>query len=149
MQRSMESLDPRKQRAQINRNRPISRQDQPGRKQCKKDHGGNAPDEGRRRSQCSLQPCGITCGILHLSQALGQAPLSEFPGIEQALFGEVDALHVWCIGGGGTADPGCDHNRVGLEDDSVVDNLVNCEGDQVVVLDDGTLVRGAPVEQPR
>lgn len=77
----------------------------------------------------ALHPFTFSTSIpaLHLPQAFGQTPLAKFPGIKQTLFGEVDALHVWCIGGGRTANPRSDHDRVGLEDDSVVNDLVNCE----------------------
>ena len=86
---------------------------------------------------------------LHLPQALGQTPLAELPGIEQALFGEVDALHIRCIGGRGTADSRSDHDWVSFEDDAVIDDFVNGKRDQVVVLDDSALVRGAPIKRPR
>ena len=86
---------------------------------------------------------------LHLPQALSETALAELPRIHQTLLGEVDVLHVGRIGGGGAADSRSDHDRVGFEDDSVIDDLVDSEGNKVVVLDDGTLVGGAPVEYLR
>lgn len=66
---------------------------------------------------------------LHLPQSLCQTPLSELPGIHQSLFRQVDALHVRRIGGRCTADTRGNKDGVGLEDDTVVDDLVNGEGD--------------------
>lgn len=66
---------------------------------------------------------------LHLPQSFCQTPLSELPGIHQSLFRQVDVLHVRRIGGRCTADARGDEDGVGLEDDTVVDELVNGEGD--------------------
>lgn len=94
-------------------------------------------------------PLDNTIHSLHLPQALGQTALAELPRIHQTLLGEVDVLHVGRIGGGGTADPRGDHDGVSFEENSVVDDLVDGEGNKVVVLDDGTLVGGTPVEHLR
>lgn len=45
----------------------------------------------------------------------------------------------------GTADALGDNQRVRLEDDAVVDDLVDGEGDEVVVFDDGAFVDGLSV----
>lgn len=82
---------------------------------------------------------------LHLPQTLGQTPLAKLPGIEQTLFGKVDVLHIRCIGGRRTADSRSDHDWISFKDDTVVDYFVNGKRDQVIVLDDSALVRGAPI----
>jgi hypothetical protein len=61
-----------------------------------------------------------------------------------ALFAEVDASYgdVLCRG---LADALDDDGGVGFEDDAVVDDLVDGECDEVVVLNDCSLVDGLPV----
>ena len=81
----------------------------------------------------------------HLPQTLGQPPLSKLPGIKQPLLRQIDILHIRRIRRRGTADARGDQNRVRLEDNTVVDDLVDSQGDEVVVFDDGAFVRGASV----
>lgn len=82
---------------------------------------------------------------LHVSQTLSQTPLAKLPSVHEALFGEVDVLHVWRIGGGCATDTRGDHDGVGLKDNTVINGFVNSEGDKVIVLDNGTLVGSTPV----
>jgi len=60
-----------------------------------------------------------------------------------ALFAEVDSAQVHVLAGS-LADALDDDSGVGLKDDAVVDYLVDSEGDEVVVLDDGSLVDRLP-----
>lgn len=78
---------------------------------------------------------------LHLSQSLCQTPLSKLPSIEQALLWQVDVLHIRRIRCRGTADTRSNKDGVGLQDNTVIDNLVNRQGHQIVVLNDSALVR--------
>lgn len=70
---------------------------------------------------------------LALSQTLpypvGQLGLAELRQVVDALFAEVDAAEVDVLGGG-SADPLHDDGGIGFEDDAVVDDLVDGEGDQ-------------------
>jgi hypothetical protein len=59
--------------------------------------------------------------------------LSKLPEVLDALLAEIDVFHVGSILGGGLGDAAGDHDGVGFEDDAVVDDLVDCEGDEVVV----------------
>lgn len=97
-------------------------------------------DETPQRSSTaahSLQP---------LSETLRQSSLTKLPGIEQTLLGQVDALDVRHVVRRRTADARGNKDGVGLEDDTVVDDLVDSQGDEVVVLDDSALVSRAPME---
>lgn len=71
---------------------------------------------------------------------LGLAQLGE---VVDALLAEIDAtdLDVLC---GGLAHALDDDGGVGFEDDAIVNDLINGEGDEVVVFDDGALVNGLP-----
>lgn len=123
-----------------NSNRERGPSSPPNKKESKKHHAqdqpgiklNNAPNERKQ-----------TC--LHLPQLLGQTPLAKLPRIEQALLREIDVLHIRGVRGRCPTNPRGDHDRVSLEDDSVVDDFVNGQGDEVVVLHDGALVGGAPV----
>lgn len=86
---------------------------------------------------------------LHLPQPLRQTPLSKLPGIHQTLFGQVDALQVRCIRSRSATDAGGDQHWIGFQNDSIVDNLIDGQGDQVVVLDDCALVGCAPEERSK
>lgn len=61
----------------------------------------------------------------HLSQSLSQSPLPKLPGIQQPLLGQIDVLHIRRIRSRSPADSRGDQNRVRLEDNPVVDNLVD------------------------
>ena len=78
---------------------------------------------------------------LHLSQSLCQTPLSKLPRVKQALLWQVNVLHIRRIRCRGTADTRSNKDRIGLQDNTVIDNLVNRQGHQIVVLNDSALVR--------
>jgi hypothetical protein len=66
--------------------------------------------------------------------------LSKLPQILDALLAEIDVLHVGRVLGGRLRDAAGDHDWVGLEDDAVVDDLVDCQGHEVVVLQEGAAI---------
>lgn len=76
-----------------------------------------------------------------LPYPLAELHLAKLPGIQQTLLAEVDAAHALQILRGRSADARRNDYRVSLEDDAVVDNLVNGQRDEVVVFDNGALVR--------
>lgn len=59
------------------------------------------------------------------------------------MLAKIDPAH-WDVLLGRLADSLDDDGGIGLEDDAVVDDLVNCEGHEVVVLNDGPFVYGLP-----
>lgn len=75
-----------------------------------------------------------------LPYPLRQLPLSKLPRIQESLLRQLDIPHTRHILSRGPANARRDGDGVGLEDDSVVDELVNGQGDEVVVFDDGALV---------
>jgi len=79
-------------------------------------------------------------GLQSLSHSVRQHFLAQIPHVCQALFTEIDVLHVrdvllWWLG-----HPRGDDDWIGLEDDAVVDDLVNGKRDDVVILYDRSLV---------
>lgn len=85
----------------------------------------------------------MTNSLQTLSQPVCQFRLAELRQIVDALFAEVDAAdgEVLC---GCAADALDDDCGIGLENDAVVDDFVNGEGDEVVVFDNGALVHRLP-----
>lgn len=83
---------------------------------------------------------------LHLPQTISKSALAKLPRIHQTLLRQIDVLHVGRILGRSTADTRGNEHRISLENDSIVDDLVNSEGNKVVVLDDSALVGGTPVK---
>ena len=79
-----------------------------------------------------------------LSEPLAQFRFAELVKLQETFFAQIDALHVGRILRRWAGDSAGDDYRVGLEDDAVVDDLVDGEGGQVVVLDDGALVDRVP-----
>jgi hypothetical protein len=78
-----------------------------------------------------------------LSEPVCKLGLSELGEIIDTLFTEVDAADLDILSGC-FAHALDDDSGIGLEDNAVVDDLVNGEGDKVVVLDNGALVNGLP-----
>lgn len=74
-----------------------------------------------------------------------QLRCSELPQLLQSLLGQVETFDRRHILLRRLADAGGDDDGVRLQHDAVVYNLVNGEGDQVVVFNDGPLVDGAPI----
>lgn len=81
-----------------------------------------------------------------LSQPVGELRLAELRQVVDTLFAEINTADLEVLGR--CAADALDNNRgVGLEDDAVVDNLVNGEGNQVIVFDNGTLIDRLPSKQ--
>jgi len=62
-----------------------------------------------------------------LPYSLGQLSLSKFPGIQEALLGEINVLHGIHVLCGRLADTRHHHDWVGFENNSVVHELVDGE----------------------
>lgn len=84
-----------------------------------------------------------TTPLQTLSQPVRQFRLAQLGEVVDTLFAEVDAAEVHVLRRR-LADSLHDDGRVGLEDDAVVNDLVNGEGDKVVVLDDCALIDRLP-----
>jgi hypothetical protein len=80
-----------------------------------------------------------------LPEPLAQFRLAKLVQLQETFFAQINALHVGRVLRRWAGDSAGDDYRVGLEDDAVVDDLVDGEGGQVVVLDEGALVDGVPV----
>ena len=80
-----------------------------------------------------------------LPQPFRQSSSSKVPGVEQALLAKIDVPHVDHVLRRRLADAAGDDDRVRLEDDAVVHDLVKRYRDQVVVFDYGALVDRVPV----
>lgn len=78
-----------------------------------------------------------------LSQPICELGLSELGEVVDTLFTEVDAANLDILSRS-FAHALDNDSGVGLEDNAVIDDLVNGEGDKVVVLDNGALVDGLP-----
>ena len=87
------------------------------------------PSQAIRRSQALPEP-------------LSQLRFAELVQLEQTLFTQVHALHVGRVLCGWLGHSAGDDDGVGLEDDAVVDDFVDCERGEVVVLDQCALVDG-------
>lgn len=81
-----------------------------------------------------------------LPHPLGQFHFPKLPRVHQPLLAEIDIFHTRHILHGRPADATGDNNGVRFEDDAVVDDFVDGEGDEVVVFDDGAFVRGIPAK---
>ena len=81
---------------------------------------------------------------LQLPHPLRQLPLPKIPHIHDPLLAQIQLLHVRRILLRWPTDPACDDDGIRLEDDAVVDDFVDGEGDEVVVLDQGAFVGGVP-----
>lgn len=66
--------------------------------------------------------------------------LAELVNLQEALFAEIDALHVGDVLCRRSADAASDDDGVGLEDDAVVDDLVNGQRSQIVVFNQRAFV---------
>ena len=75
-----------------------------------------------------------------LPHPLGQLHLPKLPHIQQPLLAQFERLDGADVLHGRSADAAGDDDGVGLEDDAVVDDFVDAEGDEVVVFDDGAFV---------
>ena len=71
-----------------------------------------------------------------LPQPIPQLRLPKLRQIIHALLTQINALQLRHILRRRLADSLHNNRRVGLEDNAIVDDLVNSEGDEVVVLDD-------------
>lgn len=82
-----------------------------------------------------LPPClhAYRSDTLHLSHPLGQFILAKFKQIVNALLTEVHTLDIGDILRRCPADPARHDHRINLQYDTVVDDLVDGEGDEVVV----------------
>jgi len=78
------------------------------------------------------------------SHKLNALLLSKVPQVLQALLAQINVLHVGRILCRGFADSTCDNDGVCLKNDAVVDDLVDCQCDEVVVVVDGALVCRVP-----
>lgn len=76
----------------------------------------------------------------HLPQLFSQTPFPKLPRIEKTLFREIDALHIRHIRWRGPADARSDQNRIRFKNNSIIDNLVNSQSEEIVVLDNGAFV---------
>lgn len=63
--------------------------------------------------------------------------------VVDALLTEIDAANLDILSGC-LAHALNDDCGIGFEDDAVVNNLIDCEGNEIVVLDNGALVNGLP-----
>ena len=84
---------------------------------------------------------------LHLSHPLGQFVFAKLEQVINTLFAEVHALDVrdvlrWC-----PADPARHDHRIHFQYDPVIDNLVNGEGDEIVIFYQSAFVRRVPAQQ--
>jgi hypothetical protein len=80
-----------------------------------------------------------------LPQPVAQLRLTELCQIVHALLAQVDVLQLRDVLGRGAADALDDDGGVRLKDDTVVDNLIDGQREEVVVLDDRALVYRLPV----
>lgn len=80
-----------------------------------------------------------------MSQPVGQFRLAKLGQVVDTLFAEVDAAEVDILRRR-LAHSLNDDGGVGFENDAVVDDLVNSEGNEVVVFNDCALVDGLPRE---
>lgn len=77
---------------------------------------------------------------LHLPHPLRQLVFPKLQQIHDTLFAKVDPLDIGYILRRRPADPARHDDRVNLKYDSIIDNLINGKGDEVVALYQGTLV---------
>ncbi len=82
---------------------------------------------------------------LQLPHPLRQLSLPEIPHVHNPLLAEIQFLHIRRILLRGFGDATGDDDGVGFQDDAVVDDLVDAEGDQVVVLYQSAFVGGVSV----
>lgn len=79
-----------------------------------------------------------------LPHPLREFELAKLPRIQQALLAQIDVLHGRDILRRRFADATRDDDGVRLEDDAVVDDLVDREGEDVVVFNQGSFIGGVP-----
>jgi hypothetical protein len=79
-----------------------------------------------------------------LAHPLNELPLTKVPDVPQAFLRQIDTLNRGHILHGRTADTRGDDNRVRFQNDSIIHNLIDSQGNKVVVLDDGAAVGRVP-----
>ena len=82
-----------------------------------------------------------THDYLHLPQLLCQSSLPKLPGVQESLFRQIDTLHIGRIRRRRTADPRSNQDGIGFENDSIVDDFVDGQGEEVVVFHNCALIR--------
>lgn len=108
----------------------------------------STPHIAPSKSQCSWQnpleelPPQIPSN--RLPHPLRQLLLPKLPHVQEALLAQIDILDIRHVLRRGLADSTGNNHGVRLEDDAVVDDFVDGEGDKVVVFDDGAFVGGIP-----
>lgn len=82
-----------------------------------------------------------------LPHSLREFELAELPRIQQPLLAQIDVLHGRDILRRRFADATRYDDGVRLEDDAVVDDLVDGEGEDVVVFNQGAFIDGVPARE--